>query len=175
MNMAPIEARESAPGQYEAVALLPMAGRWRMVVRVEPPEEAPIETDFEFDAATGSMLAGRVRRFDLSMATLTPTRQFTFGLGLLLVGLGAYGVAGGRRRRLAQRIIPLSLLMLALGGYQVLSVTLTDSLPTSFTPNPVPYTLDAISLGAEVYAQNCASCHGVEGRGGRHPRPSVKS
>ena len=136
-----------------------------MSVRVEPPERTPVETEFEFDAATGSMLAGRVRRLDLSVATLTPVRRFTFGLGLLLVVLGAYGVAAGRSRRLVQTIIPLGLLMLALGGYQVLSVALTDSLPTSYMPNPVPYTLEAISFGAEVYAQHCAQCHGVEGRG----------
>lgn len=165
MNMAPIEAEEQAPGRFEAAALLPMAGRWRMALQVTPRGGALVETAFEFDAATGSMLAGRVRRLDLSMVTLTPIRQFTFGLGLLLVVLGAYGVVGGRRRRLVQAIIPLSLVMLAVGGYQVLTVTLTDSLPTTFVSNPVPYTLEAINRGAELYAQHCSQCHGVEGRG----------
>lgn len=178
MGVAPIEAQEVQPGRFEANALLPMAGRWEMALRVTPPAGAPVETSLQFDAATGSMLSGRVRRFDLSMATLSPIRQFTFGLGLLLIVLGAYGVVEGRRGRMVLAIIPLSLAMLAVGGYQVLTVTLTDSLPTTFTPNPVPYTLEAINRGAAIYAQYCAQCHGVEGRGdgiladSLNPRPA---
>ena len=32
-------------------------------------------------------------------------------------------------------------------------------------PNPIPPTEESIARGAELYAKNCAVCHGVEGRG----------
>lgn len=165
MGIPPIVAHEKAPGVFEAEALLPMAGRWRMVLHLEPPLRPPGRLSLEFDALTGSMLSGRVRRFEPALGLLTPVRQFTLGLGLILVVLGAYGVVAARRGRLHVRIIPLSLAMVAVGGYQALSVTLTDSIPTSFVPNPVPYTLEAVARGAEIFAQHCAMCHGVEGRG----------
>jgi len=38
--------------------------------------------------------------------------------------------------------------------------------PTTYAASPAPYTTDNIVRGGELYAANCRSCHGVEGRGG---------
>ena len=38
--------------------------------------------------------------------------------------------------------------------------------PTTYATSPEPYTTDNIVRGGELYAADCRSCHGVEGRGG---------
>ena len=42
---------------------------------------------------------------------------------------------------------------------------LEPAYPTSYASSPVPYTTMAIAHGAELYRQQCASCHGVYGHG----------
>jgi len=42
---------------------------------------------------------------------------------------------------------------------------LRPAYPTSYAASPVGYTTTAIIRGAELYAQNCASCHGELGHG----------
>jgi putative copper resistance protein D len=42
---------------------------------------------------------------------------------------------------------------------------LRPAYPTSYAASPVRYTTTAIARGAELYAQNCASCHGELGHG----------
>lgn len=165
MAVGPLVPQRVAPGRYEAETRLPMDGEWRMTVRVEEPGQEPAATQFLFDAAAGSMMSGRVRRLELSGAVRTPGRRFVTALGLVLLALGIWAVAGGHRRRFALSAIPLGLAMMALGGYHLLSTTLTDSIPTRYVPNPVPYTLEAVRQGAAIYAQHCAMCHGPEGRG----------
>ena len=165
MVVGPLAPERVAPGRYQAATILPMDGPWRMRLRVAEAGRPPEEAAFDFEAATGTMLSGRVRRFEPAAAVRTPVRQFTSGLGLILVALGAYAVTAGRRRRLVPTAIPLGVAMVALGGYHLLSTTLTDSIPTSHVPNPVPYTLEAVERGAALFAQHCAVCHGPEGKG----------
>lgn len=165
MAVGPLVPARVAPGKYEAETVLPMDGSWRLTVRVEEPGRSPAEAQIDFEAAAGSMLSGRVRRFEPAAAVRTPVRRFMTALGLILVALGSYAVSAGRRRRLVQSAVPLGLMMVALGGYHLLSTTLTDSIPTSHIPNPVPYTLEAVKRGARLYAQHCAVCHGPEGKG----------
>jgi putative copper resistance protein D len=42
---------------------------------------------------------------------------------------------------------------------------LEPAYPTSYASSPVPYTTRAIAHGAELYVQQCASCHGPHGHG----------
>jgi len=53
-----------------------------------------------------------------------------------------------------------------------------DSVPTGTIPEPdrpLPVTEESLVLGADLYAQNCARCHGPEGQGtGRAPALNVK-
>lgn len=54
-----------------------------------------------------------------------------------------------------------------------------DEIPGGAIPNPdqyLPVTAESLQLGAELYAQSCARCHGAEGQGtARAPSLNVKS
>lgn len=57
-------------------------------------------------------------------------------------------------------------------------ITRWDEVPTGAIPapaQPVPVTEESLALGAELYAANCAGCHGPEGQGSqRAPSLNVK-
>jgi len=46
-----------------------------------------------------------------------------------------------------------------------LGLDLRPAYPTSYAASPVRYTTSAIAHGAELYTQNCSSCHGALGHG----------
>lgn len=72
-------------------------------------------------------------------------------------------VAGGLVRPPRLRIAAVAGIVLSLG---VLSYLLAlPAYPTSYLVSPVRYTADAIAIGSMLYAENCAACHGREGRG----------
>ena len=58
-------------------------------------------------------------------------------------------------------------------------ITTWDTVPVGAIPEPdrpIPVTVESIALGADLYSQNCARCHGPEGQGtGRAPALNVKS
>jgi mono/diheme cytochrome c family protein len=57
-------------------------------------------------------------------------------------------------------------------------ITQWDQLPSGAIPSPestVPVTAESLALGSDLYAQNCARCHGAEGQGTRRaPALNVK-
>jgi mono/diheme cytochrome c family protein len=57
-------------------------------------------------------------------------------------------------------------------------ITGWDTVPSGTIPEPdrpLPVTEESLALGADLYAQNCARCHGPEGQGtGRAPALNVK-
>jgi mono/diheme cytochrome c family protein len=77
---------------------------------------------------------------------------------------GAATVAAAVRRRRTR---------LFAGGIAVIAITLAISAwllaapayPTTYASPPLPYATSPIARGATVYAQNCAQCHGEDGRG----------
>jgi putative copper resistance protein D len=44
-------------------------------------------------------------------------------------------------------------------------VLAAPAFPTTYAVSPVPYSTDAVARGASRFAQDCAGCHGPEGRG----------
>ena len=59
-----------------------------------------------------------------------------------------------------------------LAGRANLRILLVPAYPTSFYRSPTGFTSAAIARGAELFQQNCTSCHGRQGRG---DGPAVKS
>ena len=46
-----------------------------------------------------------------------------------------------------------------------LTALVAPAFPTTFATSPTGYTAQSIAVGAELYAQHCAACHGSHGRG----------
>lgn len=79
--------------------------------------------------------------------------------GLALLGYGLYRP----RRRMLQMLFGL-LAFLSLGWWP-LQFMIVTAYPTSFYRPVVPLTVRSVGRGAQIYADNCAACHGADGRG----------
>ena len=73
-------------------------------------------------------------------------------------------IIAGVRRRIARLSIP-GCVALALAAGVSTWVLAVPALPTTYAVSPVPYAVDSLARGAARFAQECASCHGPEGRG----------
>lgn len=81
-----------------------------------------------------------------------------------LCGLGLLGYGLLRPRRRTVQILVGLFAFLAL-GWRPLQFMVVTAYPTSFYRSAVPLTAQSVMRGAQVYADNCAGCHGDEGRG----------
>jgi mono/diheme cytochrome c family protein len=94
-------------------------------------------------------------------ATLAP--DLWIAVAASTIGLAAI-VAGALIRRLRWALLALSALALLWFGPH-LSQLVTPAHPTSFYASPTGFAAQSIAVGAEVYARQCATCHGPHGRG----------
>jgi mono/diheme cytochrome c family protein len=107
-----------------------------------------------------------------ALALLIPpplTFSVVLGLEALIVATLLFLGAGSIRRRsprfggLAR---PTGWLAGILGAVLVLGAVFADATPGSDLGNPIPDTVTSASAGQNVFLANCASCHGVDARGG---------
>ncbi|MBY4865196.1 c-type cytochrome [Burkholderia anthina] len=92
------------------------------------------------------------------------TRQLAFAVAAtaLAVVLGGIAIAS-RKRRVASAVAALVIAWFA--PWPPSSLWLAPAVPTSFQRNPAPFSVANVMLGAHLYAQRCAACHGADGRG----------
>ncbi len=62
---------------------------------------------------------------------------------------------------------PALILALGIGFFAIrpLGLLFVPAYPTSFYHSPTRFTASAIAIGASLYPQHCAACHGTDGRG----------
>jgi copper resistance protein D len=99
---------------------------------------------------------------------LLDTGRLTLGAAAaLLVVLTAIGLAAFASGALQRRWVTSMLGLTATLGFGWLLVRpmVEPAYPTSFAASPVAYDTSSITRGAQIYAANCALCHGVDGRG----------
>lgn len=97
-----------------------------------------------------------------SEANVQPLFWGGAALLLLAVGIAWYAVSNRwemKRRILIPGILGLSSLAIALPPLAV------DAYPETYRNTPVPFDVISISNGAALYAKNCVSCHGPQGKG----------
>lgn len=89
---------------------------------------------------------------------------FWGGLALCLLAIGMAWFAVSNRWEMKRRIlIPTLLVVLSLAI--ALPPLAIDAYPETYRSTPVPFDVISISNGAALYAQNCVSCHGPQGKG----------
>jgi putative copper export protein/mono/diheme cytochrome c family protein len=80
---------------------------------------------------------------------------------VLALGLAAVGFVL-RRWRVRLTVFALVIVAITLPRFAVL---VTEAYPTSFFNSPTGYTARSVAVGARAFAQNCAACHGPDGKG----------
>ena len=89
---------------------------------------------------------------------------FWSGSALFLVAIGIAGFAIINQWEMKRRIlIPTILAVLSLAI--ALPPLAVDAFPETYRSTPVPFDVISISNGAAIYAKNCVSCHGPQGKG----------
>ncbi|MBU6507509.1 MAG: copper homeostasis membrane protein CopD [Alphaproteobacteria bacterium] len=87
-----------------------------------------------------------------------------FAIGFCVCGAVAVAAfAAGWKRPLGAAFIGL-IVCVAFGGAPAMPA-LVAAYPTTFFAPSAPYNASAVDRGAVIYAQNCAACHGADGRG----------
>jgi putative copper export protein/mono/diheme cytochrome c family protein len=131
-----------------AVAILAIVG----TLGITPPaEHTQVQWPF----------AGR-----LSLDALTDPASRTAALAALAMVTGAAiaMLASALVRRLRWSLLAVGVLLL-LAGVPRLGLFIVEAYPTSFYASLTGFSVQSIAAGQSLFAQNCASCHGADGRG----------
>ncbi|WP_089719171.1 CopD family protein [Candidatus Entotheonella palauensis] len=178
MGLSNMAATPVSPGQYRASSLVSMAGVWQVEVNVQPPQAPALQTTVDFEAPTGALDLGRIRRLDLSTLTFSWVNALSCVLGGLIIALAIFMIWASKRGRLPVWATPFGLLLMACGGALGLSVVLVDAYPTTYIKNPLPRETQVVERGAALFLTHCSVCHGQTGRGngpaaaGLNPQPA---
>lgn len=105
--------------------------------------------------------------FRLELAALRPSAKielviFTGLVAIFAVGGVATAAAGRYRAMLAAWS---GVLIWGTFGMLVVRPALAPAYPTSFFTPAEPYAAPSVARGAHLYAENCALCHGADGKG----------
>jgi putative copper export protein/mono/diheme cytochrome c family protein len=178
MGLADISATPVTPGHYTASGLVSMAGDWQVKVSVQPSQAPAMHTTVDFEAPTGALDRGRVRRFDLAPIAFSWVNTLSFVLGSLIITLAMFTMWASKQGKLPLWATPFSLLLMACGGALGLRIVLVDAYPTTYVRNPVPFQVTAVQRGEALFRTHCVGCHGPQGRGdgpaaaGLSPQPA---
>jgi mono/diheme cytochrome c family protein len=153
-----------------------MLGRWEFAVVVR---RKGVEDDAVFrfpyvllDVGSSQSEVGPAlpERLSLRAAWSTPSTQWRLLGSALLVMLGL-GITSGRVvgvfawRRPATLLSLAGLLLLLVGGHQMVNAMVIDTTPTAWQENPLPSDASSLARGRDLYTGDCATCHGESGRG----------
>ena len=168
-----------ATGQF-----FPIKGEWRiqLVVRREDvPDDARMNFSFTSDPARFTLLT-KPQPFSVApqQGLLWPRLLPNAYVGILLIGLGgALGLIVWKayRRRLPERSVRLLRVWSAstiVLGLIVFGYFSADRTPTTGVVNPTPNDAATLGRGQQLFAQNCAVCHGPAGTGNGSLAPSLR-
>ncbi|MFZ0693284.1 MAG: copper homeostasis membrane protein CopD [Alphaproteobacteria bacterium] len=94
-----------------------------------------------------------------------PEQRGALWLAITGVGFGLLVAAVGFAVRRLWGILAVLALAVAIFFIPAFRVLIVPAYPTSFFNSPTGYTAHSVAVGARSFAQNCAACHGPEGRG----------
>ena len=166
MEMGEREVRPepAEAGSFQASGnFLSMTGDWQADVAVRRPGQPEQTTSFQFAVGQAPGNTGPV---------FSPARVLWNALTpITAAGVTALGLAGliflqrGRRRngRARRQAVWLGSALLVAGAFGT-AIGITSAYRAT-RPNPQPATAASIAEGRQIYVQNCASCHGISGRG----------
>jgi putative copper resistance protein D len=127
------------------IAIVGVLGITGPAIHDQPSWPVPIRITFE-------PFADATERFDLLVAT---TASAAAVVAILV------GVLSHRLRWFLFAVGAVALIWFV----PRLIVLTAPAFPTTFFTSPTEYTVQSIAVGAELYAQHCAGCHGQHGRG----------
>lgn len=160
-----VEAIPIGPAAFLGEAILAVPGEWRFALSLDIPGQVAQHVTYTFTLPEPPLRDDMLASLRLATIMYSRANQITFAVGLLLILVAAWSVRLAFRRRAPAWLMPASLINAALGGYLMLSVAFVKTYPSSFWPNPEPFTAAAMRQGDPLYQRHCAECHGIAGLG----------
>jgi putative copper export protein/mono/diheme cytochrome c family protein len=172
MGVEQVAAANQGGGHYTLHGdLMSMVGTWDLQVLVRRRGVDDVLTQFSLPA-----LGQRLPQANPPLIAASPEAQV--GLGLTLFGL-AFGTASVlllKRRQMRWLSLGGALLVSIVGAFVVYQVSTNAPAASAYvvpvvpefarlTRSPIPPALNQIAAGQQLYAENCATCHGVTGKG----------
>ena len=159
------EPRPSAPsgeGEFRITeAPINIAGPYQLEVAVRRPDTFDARTAFRFEVASGG---------GVSSSAIFPsedTGRLLFGVELAVLGFVFLAVGiplGGWYSRRGLAVMAPGLVVFLIGAGVIFTAQFGESASSAernpFAPNP-----ESLAIGERVYGENCAACHGPQGRG----------
>jgi len=166
---------QGSDGLYHASGVFfPIKGVWNIqlvIRRANVAEDARLNFTFTSDPArfqTAQPPASTIT--NVKTGFLWPRLLPNAWYGLLIALVGALLVLAIRSRRSVLRGQTLRVYRVWSIGAVVAGIVMfgyfsVDRTPTTAVANPVPNDTATLARGAQLYAQDCAVCHGVSGKG----------
>jgi len=104
-------------------------------------------------------------RLDLSEIPAGAQTVFAVAAAAFALCLAAAALTAERRRYREMAASIACLILFGSVSWVALRPGIVRAYPTSFYASTQPYSAPSIALGAPLYAENCAACHGATGRG----------
>lgn len=185
LGQTSVPLAQDASGHYRATGVFfPIKGVWniQLVIRRENiADDTRLNFSFTSDPA-------RFQTTERPGSTVTNARtgflwprllpDARFGLILALVGVALLALTHRRsgtalrgRTRTIYRAWSIGALLL---GVIVFGYNSTDRTPTTAIANPLPNDTATLAQGQQLFAQNCAICHGAGGKGDGPFAPNLK-
>ncbi|HEU5330522.1 MAG TPA: copper resistance protein CopC, partial [Thermomicrobiales bacterium] len=162
-------ATSQGNGHYTATgAYLPMSGHWKIRAIVRRANLDDVEGDFAYTLGSSANL---LQQSTTPTPPKLPALNSGRGIGSLALALSAvllfFGVRLFRRGSgLGTALLMLVPTALVVGGYLFYNAGNQVVINRQAEPpNPVPANAASLSTGGDLFAQNCAVCHGAQGRG----------
>lgn len=147
-----------------------LIGDWQMEVAIRRPDAFDTFAAYRLEAGVG----GNIRSAASGTRPLEDAAQFMIlaggggtGAFLVLFAIG-WGVTAVKAAKNEWQLVPLlviSLIAFWLGTSQLITFFTQDYTPAKFANNPFLPDVESVAAGQALFVENCAPCHGLEGRG----------
>ena len=158
----PLPTVSGGEGEFLAADLpINIAGPYQLEVAVRRPDTFDARTAFRFEVASGGGVSSS------AIAPSAETGRLLFGVELAVLGFLFLAVGiplGGWYSRRGLAVMTPGLVVFMIGTAVFFTAQFGED-PSSaerspFAPNP-----ESLAIGARVYVETCATCHGAQGRG----------
>ncbi len=171
LGAAEADAESVAPGLFHLEgSYISLMGDWQLEVSVRQPGTFDTFAAYRLQAGIG----GNIQPMEsgarpLERAAHLMTLANTGGTGLLLVlfaiGWGFVAVKAAKTEWQLVPLLAISLVAFWFGSSHLINFFTVEYTPAKFATNPFLPDVESITIGQELFLQNCAPCHGQYGQG----------
>lgn len=162
LGVSQIDMEPGGLNAYKAVGpYLSRSGQWTVDVTVRRRGADDATASFPVPVAALGAGTGQFR-YPLTVGSWLSVAAASLSVIVLLLAIWISGWQG--LPEFALRFVRVGTALVSVLGVGVVVITLIPNTSNS-TGNPIKATTESISIGQQLYVQNCASCHGQNGRG----------